>query len=118
MKNYYKYAFVRALVPFALIFLATVLISREVRSQEAPQVTMTTKADDAKPSSGDVGWPNYGNDAGGSRYSTLTQVNRENVAQLKVAWTYRTGALEQFPDLKHNAAFETTPILVDGKFIE
>ncbi len=115
MKNYYNYASLRALVPFALIFLTTVLISREVRSQEAPQVTVTTKADDAKPSSGDVGWPNYGNDAGGSRYSTLTQVNRENVAQLKVAWIYRTGALEQFPDLKHNAAFETTPILVDGK---
>ena len=42
-------------------------------------------------------------------------MNRENVAQLKIAWTYRTGALEQLGDLKHNATFEATPILVDGR---
>ena len=63
----------------------------------------------------DAGWPNYGNDAGGGRYSPLTQVNRENVTQLKVAWTYRTGALEQLGDLKRNAAFEATAILADGR---
>src|SRR5205807_584090 len=36
-------------------------------------------------------WPNYGNDAGGSRYSPLNEINRANVSQLKVAWTYHTG---------------------------
>ena len=25
------------------------------------------------------------------RYSPLTQINRDNVAQLKVAWTFHTG---------------------------
>src|SRR5450432_3351229 len=69
----------------------------------------------AKPLSTDAGWPNYGNDAGGSRFSLLSQVNRENVAQLKVAWTYRTGVLEQLGELKGRATFETTPILVDGR---
>ena len=70
----------------------------------------------AKPNaSDDADWAHYGNDGGGMRYSPLTQVNRENVAQLKVAWTYRTGALEQLGDLKHNATFEATPILVDGR---
>jgi quinoprotein glucose dehydrogenase len=64
---------------------------------------------------GDSGWAHYGNDGGGMRYSPLTQVNRENVAQLKIAWTYRTGVLEQLGDLKHNATFEATPILVDGR---
>ena len=31
-------------------------------------------------------WPNYGNDPGGMRHSALSQINRENVAKLKVAW--------------------------------
>jgi len=63
----------------------------------------------------DAGWPNYGNDAGGARYSTALQINRVNVAQLKLAWTYRTGAMDLQTDLNHKAAFETTPILADGK---
>jgi quinoprotein glucose dehydrogenase len=39
-------------------------------------------ADDAP---ADSGWLTYGNDPGGARYSPLTQVNRSNVAQLRVA---------------------------------
>ena len=61
------------------------------------------------------GWPAYGNDSGGARYSTAVQIDRSNVDKLKVAWTYRTGALEQSKRLIHKAAFEATPILVDGK---
>jgi quinoprotein glucose dehydrogenase len=63
----------------------------------------------------DSGWPNYGNDPGGTRYSPAHQVDRTNVTQLQVAWTYRTGALQQQTDLIHKAAFEATPILVDNK---
>ncbi|HMD08825.1 MAG TPA: pyrroloquinoline quinone-dependent dehydrogenase [Candidatus Acidoferrum sp.] len=63
----------------------------------------------------DAGWPNYGNDPGGTRYSTAKQIDRGNVALLKVAWTYRTGALPYDEDLDKKAAFEATPILVDGK---
>ena len=29
-------------------------------------------------------WPSYGQDPGGMRYSPLTQINRENVAKLKL----------------------------------
>ena len=36
-------------------------------------------------------WPSYGNDAGGTRYSLLAQIDRGNVKRLRVAWTYRTG---------------------------
>ncbi|HRP55386.1 hypothetical protein [Agriterribacter sp.] len=31
------------------------------------------------------GWPAYGGDAGGSRYSGLQQINSKNVKQLQVA---------------------------------
>jgi len=63
----------------------------------------------------DAGWPNYGNDPGGTRYSPAKQIDRGNVAQLQVAWTYRTGALPYDEELDKKAAFEATPILVDGK---
>ncbi|MGC2402415.1 MAG: pyrroloquinoline quinone-dependent dehydrogenase [Acidobacteriaceae bacterium] len=62
-----------------------------------------------------AGWPNYGNDAGGMRYSTARQINGGNVSKLTVAWTYRTGALDQKTDMIQKAAFEATPILVEGK---
>jgi len=64
---------------------------------------------------GDSEWPNYGNDPGGMRFSPAKQINRGNVAQLKVAWTFRTGALPHDEELDHKAAFEATPILIDGK---
>jgi quinoprotein glucose dehydrogenase len=60
-------------------------------------------------------WPTYGNDPGGMRYAHDAQINRENVANLKVAWTYHTGANDTPTELKRKAAFEATPILVDGK---
>lgn len=60
-------------------------------------------------------WPHYGNDAGGARYSPASQIDRTNVAQLQVAWTFRTGALGHSAPLDRKAAFEATPILVDGK---
>ena len=63
----------------------------------------------------DTGWPTYGNDPGGTRYSPAKQIDRSNVGQLKVAWTYRTGALPYDEDLDHKAAFEATPILIEGK---
>src|SRR5258708_35724449 len=62
----------------------------------------------------DGGWPAYGRDAGGTRYSPLKQIDRVNVGKLQVAWTYHTHALEPSTDLNHKAAFEATPILFEG----
>src|SRR6266849_1551146 len=65
----------------------------------------------AKP---DAGWPNYGNDAGGMRYSPAAQINRNNVAQLKAAWIFHTGDVSDGKHGKPRSGFETTPILIDG----
>ena len=59
-------------------------------------------------------WPHYGNDAAGSRYSPLAEINRENVGRLLVAWTYRTGETVGEPRPYGHYAFEATPIMVDG----
>jgi len=63
----------------------------------------------------DTTWPNYGNDPGGTRYSSAHQIDRANVGQLKLAWTYRTGAMDVKTDLVRKAAFEATPILIENK---
>ncbi len=57
-------------------------------------------------------WPAYGRDAGGSRYSLLADIHRGNVADLRVAWTFRTGHLDVAT--ANAPRFETTPIVVDG----
>jgi len=38
-----------------------------------------------------VPWPAYNGGLDGDHYSSLAEINRANVAQLKVAWTYDTG---------------------------
>jgi quinoprotein glucose dehydrogenase len=60
-------------------------------------------------------WPNYGNDPGGMRHSLLSQINRQNVAKLKVAWVFHTGDISDGQSGTKRSGFETTPILVDGK---
>jgi quinoprotein glucose dehydrogenase len=56
-----------------------------------------------------VGWPQYGGDPGGMRYSALSDINRSNVAQLELAWTWRTG--------EHGRPARSGSILVGlGKF--
>src|SRR5437764_598693 len=56
----------------------------------------------------DQNWPNTGGDKGGSRYSTLTQINGENVSKLEVAWTFHTG------DGGKQTTIECTPVVIDG----
>ena len=58
-----------------------------------------------------IGWPAYGNDQGGSRYSQASQINRDNLERLLAVWTFRTGENgEGFRSAsKHN--FQATPVL-------
>jgi quinoprotein glucose dehydrogenase len=69
----------------------------------------------AEPADGGIAdWPYYGGDAGGSRYSPLTQINKSNVAELKVAWEYHTGDVSDGSDNRRKSEFEATPIVADG----
>ncbi|MEM8523892.1 MAG: hypothetical protein AAGG68_04570 [Bacteroidota bacterium] len=60
-------------------------------------------------------WYTYGGDAGGNRFVNATQINLENVKDLKVTWTYRTGELGQDSKIKGKLTFEATPIHFRGK---
>jgi quinoprotein glucose dehydrogenase len=51
------------------------------------------------------GWATYGGGPEQMRYSSLTQINRSNVGQLELAWSYDTG---------ESGGLQTQPIVVDG----
>jgi quinoprotein glucose dehydrogenase len=62
-------------------------------------------------------WRFYGGDAGGTRFSTLQQINRTNVGRLKRAWTYHMGEVDRGGNEtdRHNIApFESTPLVIGG----
>src|SRR4029079_6286502 len=73
-------------------------------------------------------WPTYGHDAGGQRFSPLTQITPANVDRLQVAWVYHMRPAPA-PDSTAPsgggqgrggrggsgfASSETTPIVADG----
>jgi len=55
-------------------------------------------------------WAVTGGDPGNTRYSSLAQIDRGNVAQLQVAWTYHSGDIQ--PGV--HSEIQATPIVVDG----
>ncbi len=62
-----------------------------------------------------AGWPAWGGDPGGSKYSPLTQIHRGNVRDLEVAWIHRTGVVPDGRDGRpKNAEYEATPVLDEG----
>lgn len=59
-------------------------------------------------------WSAWGGDAGGSKFAPLTQITPANVAALKPAWTFHTGALAKGWESGEKLTFEATPLFVDG----
>src|SRR3989442_4872689 len=60
------------------------------------------------PKAGYQDWKVYGGSPEGIRYSTLDQINRENVQKLQVAWTFDTG------DVFEGSEMQCNPIIVHG----
>ena len=55
-------------------------------------------------------WPVYLGDNFSSHYSTLAEINRENINQLELAWEYHTG-----DDVSENRSqIQCNPIVIDG----
>jgi len=56
-----------------------------------------------------VNWDTYHGDATASHYSSLDQINKSNVNQLQLAWTYNTG------DFDSRSQIQCNPIIIDGR---
>lgn len=65
------------------------------------------------PAKKQVDWDHYGNDAGGSRFVALDQINRNNVSKLKEAWRFRTGDFTT--GTGNGAEDQMTPLQVGNK---
>ena len=64
-------------------------------------------------------WGYYGGDAFGEHFSSLDEINRQNVSHLQVAWTFRTGELGAGFARAGKLSFEATPVLAFGSlFVE
>jgi quinoprotein glucose dehydrogenase len=86
-----------------LLIVVTGLASREKRVAAFPA-----------PGPGAVHeWPTA-DGVGGAHWSGLADITPANVASLEVAWTYRTGDVNDGGDGKAATAFEATPVMVDG----
>lgn len=58
-----------------------------------------------EPSRAGANWFSYGGDPGGTRFSSLTQITKANVAQLKEVWRFET---------PEGGRLQTTPLIVNG----
>jgi quinoprotein glucose dehydrogenase len=70
------------------VAFACVLLARAPRNQTSTQ-----------------NWPTNGGASGNAHYSPLAQINRTNVTQLEVAWSF---------DTQEPGGLQTSPIIVDG----
>lgn len=60
----------------------------------------------AAPGGAGADWADYFGTPNGWRYSTLNQINRNNVQKLKVAWIHQAG--------EQTGGMQTTPIVING----
>jgi quinoprotein glucose dehydrogenase len=73
-------------------------------------LTMSSAAP-AQPRESD--WQHYAGGLGGQQYSALTQIDRNNVGDLEVAWQYRTGELARRTEFQNaTAKVQVNPILL------
>ena len=58
-----------------------------------------------------LGWKIKGGTADGIQYSQLDQINKENVHQLKIVWSYQSGEADT---INNRTQIQCNPIVVDG----
>ena len=90
------------------IVVAAIFVAAFVRDADRPVEALSAAgtAAQSSPQSG-ADWIAWGGTDAAQRYSTLSQINRDNVGTLERAWEYRTGDL---PEERWGA--ETTPLKI------
>ncbi|MBQ73563.1 MAG: PQQ-dependent dehydrogenase, methanol/ethanol family [Gammaproteobacteria bacterium] len=86
---------------YLLMLCSLVLTACDTQQEERT----TAPKESEKRSVPNVEWTMYGNDFGEQRYSTLTQINHDNISSLELTWYF---------DLYTKRGVEATPLIVDG----
>ncbi len=103
--------------PLALSVLASIVVAGYSMAQDPHDTagSLPQETASATPAYGgnvpDGDWHQYGRTPYGQRYSPLTQVNVENVSQLKEAWRYQTGDVK-LPDDVGETTYQVTPLKI------
>ncbi|MDN4053364.1 glucose/quinate/shikimate family membrane-bound PQQ-dependent dehydrogenase [Massilia sp. YIM B02763] len=97
----------------ALVVWAGVLVHAAFNDPQTVDGRFAASASPA-PGAGPIApadWPAYGRTQEGTRYSPLRQITPDNVKNLQVAWTFRTGDMKG-PDDPVEITDEVTPIKI------
>jgi alcohol dehydrogenase (cytochrome c) len=91
---------------FALALLAVLQSagSTAIAQQSTSPIAVTVGAEDLLAKAG-ANWTSYNGDYSGQRYSSLREINSQNVAQLRAAWIFHPGNSERL---------QVTPVVVNG----
>ena len=57
-------------------------------------------------------WPTFGGDLASTKYSTLADISRDNVAKLVKAWEWATGETPQTSPRVRPGNFQATPLAI------
>lgn len=112
-------------IPVTVIEMRGYPIRREEASIGAVTVLVMLLAPAAAPAQNGARngeWRSYGADQGHSKYSQLDQINKDNVRDLRIAWTWtsvdeelkkKNKTIRQSPGFR-TYAYEVTPLMIDG----
>ncbi|MBK6512309.1 MAG: PQQ-binding-like beta-propeller repeat protein [Haliea sp.] len=89
----------------SLLFAVCLCTTFNVSAQGAQQAKLKDNAG---------GWPVWGGDAGGTRFSPLRDITKANVDTLQVAWEYHTGDSSEHKPGTPPSSFLATPVLHDN----
>ena len=83
----------------------------DVETQAQPLTTLRSGLQEEQTETHEyVEWPTYSGNLAAQRYSELEQIDRDNVADLKIVWRWYTANFGPYRERRN----ETTPIMIDG----
>ena len=97
-------------VSIAIAVVAMLVPSHDL-SGELPDNALAADAALSDPTVPDGDWDAYGRTDYGQRYSPLNQITPDNVGQLQVAWTFKTGDIRGDAD-PGESTYEVTPLKI------
>lgn len=88
-----------------LFLLAACMQSLTAQELRTGRSALQVKAEDLLTSPVGASWPSYNGDYTGRRFSSLGEINKANVGQLRAAWVFHPG---------NSQSLEVTPVVIRG----
>jgi quinoprotein glucose dehydrogenase len=93
-----------------MIHIEKLTVARNAAAAFACVAMLLSQTDAAQKGAVNSEWRHYGGDAGGTKYSPLSQIDASNVKQLQIVWRWKTETLGPPNDFN----WQVTPLMVGG----